>query len=87
MLEKETPYILINNYILENWYVSYTTDNLSQIETQNWQICQIYVNVVNIVLFAKTSKEGIEIIKEKIQMAKIQYWSQKLRSLTKAVSS
>ena len=33
----------------------------------------IYVNVVNIVLFAKTSKEGIEIIKEKIQMAKIQY--------------
>ena len=33
--------MLINNGIIETKCVPHTTDNLSQIETQNWQICQI----------------------------------------------
>ena len=41
--------VLINNYILENVCVSWITDNLSEIETQSWQICQ------RVVLFVKTS--------------------------------
>ena len=44
----------INNYTLENWSVPYTTDNLSGIETQNWQICHI-CNIVKVALFVKTS--------------------------------
>ena len=36
---------MINNYILKNQCVLYKTYNLSQIETQNGQICQIYVNI------------------------------------------
>ena len=48
--------MLINNYILENWCVSNTTDYVSQVETQSWQICQIYLNTVN-VLFVKTLHE------------------------------
>ena len=41
--------MLINNNILENVCGSWITDNLSQIETQSWQICQ------RVVLFVKTS--------------------------------
>ena len=52
---------MINNYILTIWCSEYTSDNISQIETQNWRICQHcqycviyenleYFNIYNIVL-------------------------------------
>ena len=45
--------IVINNYTWEYWCFPYTSQKLSQIEIQNWQKCQIYINNVNAVLIWK----------------------------------
>ena len=44
--------------IIENRCVVHTTDNLFQIETQSWRI-DLYINIANVVLFAKTSNDYI----------------------------
>ena len=44
ILKKKLLNMLINNCAIENWCVPHTTDNLSQIRMQSWQIWQTYQN-------------------------------------------
>ena len=49
--------------------VPLASDNLYDIETETWQICQIYINIVSVVFFEKKYIDiGVEIAKNIIPL-------------------